>query len=52
MIQVQARSPTPSVELIREKIGHALYTLQEFYSNTNWVEAHGVDIYEDFGKFS
>lgn len=48
-IQVLARTSTPSIELIREKIGHALYTLQEFYSNTNWVETHGDTVYEEFG---
>ncbi|XP_055997888.1 von Willebrand factor A domain-containing protein 7-like [Ostrea edulis] len=40
----------PHIGLIREKIGYALYTLQEFYSNTNWVELKGDTVYEDFGK--
>lgn len=37
------------LEEIREKVGAALYTIQEFYSNTNWIELMGNKIYEDFG---
>ncbi|XP_062595641.1 von Willebrand factor A domain-containing protein 7-like [Saccostrea cucullata] len=50
MIQIQAQASNPNIELIREKIGYALYTLQEFYSNTNWVELNGDTIYSDFGQ--
>lgn len=38
------------LEEIREKVGAALYTIQEFYSNTNWIELMGNKIYEDFGQ--
>lgn len=38
------------LEEIREKVGAALYTIQDFYSNTNWVELMGNKIYEDFGQ--
>lgn len=37
------------LEEIREKVGAALYTIQEFYSNTNWIELMENKIYEDFG---
>lgn len=39
-----------NITLIREKIAHILYIVQEFYSNTNWIELHGSTIYEDFGE--
>nr|XP_022288697.1 von Willebrand factor A domain-containing protein 7-like isoform X3 [Crassostrea virginica] len=39
-----------NITLIREKIAHILYIVQEFYSNTNWIELHGSTIYEDFGQ--
>ncbi|XP_052084581.1 uncharacterized protein LOC127721817 [Mytilus californianus] len=35
-------------ELITQ-LGECLYTIQSFYSNTNWVEMYGVVAYEDFG---
>lgn len=42
------------LEEIREKVGAALYTIQEFYSNTNWIELtermRNNKIYEDFGQ--
>ncbi|XP_061178318.1 uncharacterized protein LOC133186947 [Saccostrea echinata] len=41
---------TDDIEQIREKIGAALYTIQEFYSNTNWVELRRNGVYEDFGQ--
>ncbi|VDI54326.1 Hypothetical predicted protein [Mytilus galloprovincialis] len=31
------------------KLGECLYTIQSFYSNTNWVEMYGGVAYEDFG---
>ncbi|XP_052084587.1 hemicentin-1-like [Mytilus californianus] len=30
-------------------LGECLYTIQSFYSNTNWVEMYGGVAYEDFG---
>ncbi|KAJ8306733.1 hypothetical protein KUTeg_015774 [Tegillarca granosa] len=33
-------------------IGQYLYTLQSFYSNTNWVEMHEREINRDLGKFN
>jgi len=43
---------TDMIDSIRVKIAHALYTLQNFYSNTNWIEMHNpnITVYEDFGK--
>ncbi|CAC5419674.1 unnamed protein product [Mytilus coruscus] len=31
------------------QLGECLYTIQSFYSNTNWVEMYGGVAYEDFG---
>ncbi|XP_071140493.1 uncharacterized protein [Mytilus edulis] len=31
------------------QLGECLYTIQSFYSNTNWVEMKGGIVYEDFG---
>lgn len=39
-----------NISLIREHVATILYIIQEFYSNTNWVELHGSTIYEDFGE--
>lgn len=39
-----------NISLIREQVATILYIIQEFYSNTNWVELHGSTIYEDFGE--
>lgn len=33
------------------QLGECLYTVQSFYSNTNWVEMFGGVAYEDFGKY-
>lgn len=50
-IQDLSKSATDDdIEQIRVKIGAALYTIQEFYSNTNWIELRGNAVYEDFGK--
>ncbi|XP_078333516.1 von Willebrand factor A domain-containing protein 7-like isoform X2 [Crassostrea virginica] len=38
------------LEEIREKIGAAIYTIQEFYSNTNWIELNGPVVYKEFGQ--
>lgn len=32
-------------------IGQCLYTIQAFYSGTNWVEMNGNSVYRDFGKY-
>ncbi|CAH1276949.1 HMCN1 [Branchiostoma lanceolatum] len=37
----------PSYEVAREMIGVYLHILQDFYSNTNWVELNGAVPYED-----
>lgn len=34
-----------------KQLGECLYTIQSFYSNTNWVEMNGGVAYEDFGKY-
>ncbi|CAC5380919.1 unnamed protein product [Mytilus coruscus] len=34
---------------LRKQLGECLYTVQSFYSNTNWVEMYGAVPYEDFG---
>lgn len=39
-----------NISLIREQVATILYIIQEFYSNTNWVELHGSTIYENFGE--
>uniref|UniRef100_A0A8W8HU46 VWFA domain-containing protein n=1 Tax=Magallana gigas TaxID=29159 RepID=A0A8W8HU46_MAGGI len=39
----------PDIDILRERIGQCLYTLQQFYSNTNWVELHGDTIIKEFG---
>ncbi|VDI53529.1 Hypothetical predicted protein [Mytilus galloprovincialis] len=31
------------------QLGECLYTIQSFYSNTNWVEMYGGKVYEEFG---
>ncbi|VDI17903.1 Hypothetical predicted protein, partial [Mytilus galloprovincialis] len=31
------------------QLGECLYTIQSFYSNTNWVEMYGGKVYENFG---
>ncbi|XP_055995682.1 von Willebrand factor A domain-containing protein 7-like isoform X2 [Ostrea edulis] len=49
-IQTLASSDKPDIELIQEKLGYCLYTIQAFYSNTNWVELNGDTHYADFGQ--
>ncbi|XP_034329464.2 uncharacterized protein [Magallana gigas] len=39
-----------NISLIREQVATLMYVIQEFYSNTNWIELHGLTIYEDFGQ--
>ena len=38
-----------SLDLLRKQVGECLYTIQSFYSNTNWVEMYGGTPYLDFG---
>jgi len=40
-----------SLDLLRKQVGECLYTIQSFYSNTNWVEMYGGIPYLDFGEF-
>lgn len=35
---------------LRKKLAVCLYTIQSFYSNTNWIEMFGEQVYEDFGE--
>lgn len=42
-----------NISLIREDVATILYIIQEFYSNTNYIELFGNNtIYEDFGNSS
>lgn len=36
---------------IRDMLGEYLFTLQEFYSNTNWVEMSGSKPYTELGTY-
>ena len=38
------------LDLLRRQVGECLYTIQSFYSNTNWVEMFGRTPYLDFGE--
>ena len=38
------------MDLLLHQLGACLYTVQSFYSNTNWVEMNGDAVYEDFGS--
>ena len=40
------------MDLLLQQLGACLYTVQSFYSNTNWVEMNGNAVYEDFGSVS
>ncbi|XP_052084991.1 von Willebrand factor A domain-containing protein 7-like [Mytilus californianus] len=48
-IKELAQSAEPNISLIREMIGKCIYTIQAFYSGTNWVEMNGDEVYNDFG---
>ena len=39
------------VDILRQRVAECLYTLQQFYSNTNWVELNGDNILKEFGTF-
>lgn len=41
--------PDYSISLLREYVGKCLYTIQAFYSTTNWVEMDRNKTYRDFG---
>ncbi|XP_035659236.1 von Willebrand factor A domain-containing protein 7-like [Branchiostoma floridae] len=43
---------SPNFESARSMIGVYLHILQDFYSNTNWVELEGGVPYEDLGTFT
>ncbi|XP_062618730.1 von Willebrand factor A domain-containing protein 7-like, partial [Saccostrea cucullata] len=49
-IETLAKLDKPDIELIQEKLGYCLYTIQAFYSNSNWVEMFGDTHYPDFGQ--
>ncbi|VDH93839.1 Hypothetical predicted protein, partial [Mytilus galloprovincialis] len=44
-----AESAEPNFLMIRQLIGKCIYTIQAFYSGTNWVEMNGDFVYTDFG---
>ncbi|KAL5005748.1 hypothetical protein ScPMuIL_016906 [Solemya velum] len=44
-----ATLPKTDLSLVRKLIGQYLYTMQSFYSSTNWVEDKGKDVYEVLG---
>ncbi|XP_052084687.1 von Willebrand factor A domain-containing protein 7-like isoform X2 [Mytilus californianus] len=44
-----AQSAEPNFSLIRQLIGKCLFTIQAFYSGSNWVEMNGDEVYTDFG---
>ena len=44
------RERAGNIDELRSKLGECLYTVQSFYSNTNWVEMSGNIPYYDFGK--
>ncbi|KAK3607797.1 hypothetical protein CHS0354_031297 [Potamilus streckersoni] len=48
LIQI-LNSSSPSYDAARELIGQYLHLLQMFYSNTNWVEMSGKQIYRPLG---
>ncbi|VDI29107.1 Hypothetical predicted protein [Mytilus galloprovincialis] len=47
-IAVLAQSTEPDLSLIRKMIGKCIYTIQAFYSGSNWVEMNGDSVYKDF----
>lgn len=50
IISELAKDGDPNIALLQEYIGKILYTLQSFYSSSNWVEMDGDKTYRDFGK--
>ncbi|XP_062603094.1 uncharacterized protein LOC134264839 isoform X2 [Saccostrea cucullata] len=49
LIDLSKSESLADIEILRERIGHCLYTIQQFYSNTNWVELKGDAILKEFG---
>ncbi|XP_062606286.1 von Willebrand factor A domain-containing protein 7-like, partial [Saccostrea cucullata] len=45
-----SKAAVPDISEIREIVARTLYTIQEFYSNTNWIELCGNAVYLDFGQ--
>ncbi|XP_076072005.1 von Willebrand factor A domain-containing protein 7-like [Mytilus galloprovincialis] len=43
------KEPDYSTSLLREYVGKSLYTIQAFYSTTNWVEMDRNKTYKEFG---
>lgn len=49
IIKQLAAEPIPDILLIRQYIGKCLYTIQAFYSTSNWIEMGKSTTYRDFG---
>ena len=47
----QSQSTDPNWNTLRDLIGQYLFTLQEFYSNTNWVEMFGDRVCVELGQY-
>ncbi|XP_061188708.1 uncharacterized protein LOC133196872 [Saccostrea echinata] len=45
----QSQTANPNWDAVRDLIGQYLFTLQEFYSNTNWVEMFGNRVCRELG---
>eukprot|EP00105_Crassostrea_gigas_P002672 XP_011415273.1 PREDICTED: uncharacterized protein LOC105319429 [Crassostrea gigas] len=46
----QSQTANPNWDAVRDLIGQYLFTLQEFYSNTNWVEMFGDRVCRELGQ--
>ena len=51
-IVASLNNEAPDYVGIRENIGRYLHLLQDFYSNTNWVELYPDDLNTDLGRSS
>lgn len=51
-IVVLSLSPNPDWNNVRKLIGEYLFTMQMFYSNTNWVETYGNVTCNELGELS
>lgn len=49
---VLSLSPDPDWNNVRKLIGEYLFTMQMFYSNTNWVETYGNATCNELGELS
>lgn len=47
---MEAKKASPNWNAKREFVGEYLFTLQEFYSNTNWVEMFRNQSCKELGK--